>query len=120
MFGDDYETHDGNCVRDYIHVQDLCDAHLLALDYLQKGSESDQFNLGNGQGFSVQQVIDCARKVTDREISTCVEARRQGDPAMLVADSGKAQAALKWKPKLSSLKQIVESAWNCEQSFFLQ
>jgi len=120
LFGNDYDTPDGTCVRDYIHVQDLCDAHLLALEYLQKGSESDQFNLGNGQGFSVQQVIDCARKVTGREISTRVEARRQGDPAILVADSNKAQAILKWKPKLSSLEQIIETAWNWEQSFFLQ
>ena len=120
VFGTDYETPDGSCVRDYIHVQDLCEAHLLALKSLQETGASNQFNLGNGQGYSVQQVIDCARAVTDCEIPVRFEARRAGDPAVLVADAGKARAELGWQPQLSSLEQIIETAWNWEQSFFSQ
>jgi UDP-glucose 4-epimerase len=118
LFGSDYDTPDGTCVRDYIHVQDLWDAHMLALGKLIDTGNSDQFNLGNGQGFSVRQVIDCAREVTGREIPAQVEARRQGDPAILVADANKAKRELGWVPQLSSLEKIVESAWNWERSFF--
>ncbi len=120
VFGKDYDTPDGTCIRDYIHVQDLCDAHLLALEYLDNRDESAQFNLGNGSGFSVQQVIDCARSVTHREIPTRIEARREGDPAILVADSQKARAELGWNPARSELEHIVETAWRWEQAFFIR
>ena len=120
VFGKDYDTPDGSCVRDYIHVQDLCAAHLLALENLKATGTSDQFNLGNGQGFSVRQVIDCAREVTKHDILEKLEVRREGDPAVLVADAGKARAELGWEPKLSSLEQIIETAWIWEQSFFQQ
>lgn len=120
IFGNDYDTPDGTCIRDYIHVQDLCDAHLLALDYLRSHDESAQFNLGNGGGFSVQQVIDCAETVTRREIPVRVEARREGDPAVLVADAARARAELGWNPARSDLEHIVATAWHWEQSFFIQ
>jgi UDP-glucose 4-epimerase len=118
IYGNDYDTADGTCVRDYIHVQDLCAAHLLALDSLRKTGNSNQFNLGNGLGFSVRQVIDCAREVTGREIKVVNEERRAGDPAVLVADAARAKTVLGWKPSLSSLEKIIETAWNWEQSFF--
>ena len=118
IFGNDYDTLDGSCVRDYIHVQDLCAAHLLALDSLRLGGNSNQFNLGNGQGFSVRQVIDCAREVTGREIKVVNDERREGDPAVLVADATRAKTVLGWEPSLSSLEKIIETAWNWEQSFF--
>ena len=120
IFGNDYDTLDGTCVRDYIHVQDLCAAHLLALHYLTDKGESDRFNLGNGQGFTVQQVIESARAVTGCDIPVSVEGRRSGDPATLVADASKAKSVLGWDPKLSSLGDIIETAWNWEQSFFNQ
>jgi len=120
LFGNDYDTPDGTCVRDYIHVQDLCDAHMLALEKLMKTSKSNQFNLGNGLGLSVQQVIDCADKITGHEIPVQIEARRPGDPAILVADATRAKQELGWVPQLSDLEKIVESAWKWEQSFFLQ
>lgn len=120
VFGNDYETVDGTCVRDYIHVQDLCDAHMLALENMQESGKSAQFNLGNGQGFSVRQVIDCARTITGLTIPTKQEARRDGDPAVLVADAARARAELGWEPKFSSLDMIIETAWNWEQSFFSQ
>jgi UDP-glucose 4-epimerase len=118
VFGNDYNTPDGTCIRDYIHVEDLCDAHMHAMDYLLRNDKSAQFNLGNGQGFSVQQVIDCACDVTGREIDVCYKARRPGDPAILVADATFAQTELGWRPRLPSLEKIIESAWRWEQSFF--
>ncbi len=118
LYGCDYDTPDGTCVRDYIHVQDLCDAHMLALEKLKKTGKSDSFNLGDGQGYSVQQVIDCAGKVTGHEIPVRIEARRAGDPAKLVADASKAKQALGWAPQLSGLEEIIGSAWQWEQSFF--
>jgi len=118
IFGDDYDTPDGTCVRDYVHVQDLCDAHLLALEYLKNGGESACFNLGNGAGFTVRQVIDTARRVTGRDIPVAVEGRRDGDPAVLVADSKAARAVLGWRPSRSGLEQILETAWRWERSFF--
>jgi UDP-glucose 4-epimerase len=118
IFGNDYATPDGTCLRDYIHVQDLCAAHLLALDSLRGSGNSNQFNLGNGLGFSVQQVIDCARAVTGREIKVVHEQRREGDPAVLVADATRARKVLGWEPSRSSLEKIIETAWNWEQSFF--
>ena len=115
VFGRDYDTPDGTGVRDYIHVTDLCKAHLLALDHLRDGGASEVFNLGNGRGFSVQQVIDAAREVTAREIPVLDGARREGDPASLVADATKAREVLGWRPDYTELATIVEHAWNWEQ-----
>lgn len=111
IYGDDYNTDDGTCIRDYIHVCDLAQAHILALDYLTKGGQSDVFNLGNGVGFSVKEVIDEARKVTNHEIPAKIEGRRAGDPARLVASSEKAKNILGWKPEYESLYKIIETAW---------
>jgi UDP-glucose 4-epimerase len=112
VFGDDYNTPDGTCVRDYIHVMDLAEAHLLALDRLKAGGESRIYNLGNGKGFSVKEVIDVARKVTGVDIKAEVASRRAGDPAVLVASSQKATEELGWSPKYNSLDTIIETAWN--------
>lgn len=111
IYGDDYATEDGTCVRDYVNVMDLVNAHILALDRLQRGGESTVYNLGNGEGFSVKEVIDVARKVTGHEIPAEISPRRAGDPAKLVASSEKAMKELKWKPKYSSLENIIETAW---------
>ena len=112
IFGDDYDTKDGTCVRDYIHVMDLASAHLLALDRLKKGGESRIYNLGNGEGFSVKAVIEVARKVTGVNIKADMAPRRTGDPAVLIASSEKALEELNWKPKFNSLETIIETAWN--------
>ena len=112
MFGDDYNTEDGTCVRDYIHVMDLASAHLLAVDRLRKGGESRIYNLGNGKGFSVREVIEVARKVTGKEIKAEVAPRRAGDTAVLIASSAKAMEELGWKPEFNSLETIIETAWN--------
>ena len=112
MFGDDYNTKDGTCVRDYIHVSDLASAHSLALDRLMKGGESRIYNLGNGTGFTVKEVVDVARKVTNHPIPAEVAPRRAGDPAVLIASSDKAISELNWKPKFNSLETIIETAWN--------
>ena len=112
IFGDDYDTPDGTCIRDYIHVTDLAEAHILAVEYLQKGGESDIFNLGNGIGFSVKEVIDTARKVTGHAIPAVISPRRAGDPAQLVASSEKAKKILGWKPEHADLEEIIASAWN--------
>lgn len=112
IFGDDYATPDGTCIRDYIHVTDLAEAHILAVDYLLKGNESDIFNLGNGVGFSVKEVIDTARKVTAHPIPAVISPRRAGDPAQLVASSEKARNILGWKPQHADLEEIISSAWN--------
>ena len=112
IFGDDYPTKDGTCVRDYIHVTDLAQAHILALDYLMAGGKSDVFNLGNGVGFTVKEVIDVARKVTGDVIPAEMAPRRSGDPAQLIASSEKAIKVLGWKPQYDSLETIVASAWN--------
>ncbi|WP_291637245.1 UDP-glucose 4-epimerase GalE, partial [Clostridium sp.] len=111
VFGDDYKTKDGTCVRDYVHVTDLASAHLLAVKRLRRGEDSIICNLGNGQGFSVQQVIDVTRKVTGREIKSEIAPRRAGDPAVLIASSVKAKQVLGWKPKYDSLETIIETAW---------
>lgn len=115
VFGRDYDTPDGTGVRDYIHVTDLCQAHLLALNHLQGGGASEVFNLGNGRGFSVQQVIDAARAITGREIPVSDGPRRAGDPASLVADAAKARRMLGWAPEYTDLSTIVRHAWNWEQ-----
>ena len=112
IFGDDYDTPDGTCIRDYIHVTDLAEAHILAVEYLQQGGESDIFNLGNGVGFSVKEVIDKARKVTGHPIPAVISPRRAGDPAQLVASSEKAKKILGWKPEHYDLEEIIASAWN--------
>ncbi|GMK42064.1 UDP-glucose 4-epimerase GalE [Paenibacillus sp. CCS19] len=111
VFGDDYPTEDGTCIRDYIHVSDLADAHVLAVDRLRRGEDSAVYNLGNGQGFSVKQVIDIARTVTEREIPVVMEARRAGDPAVLIASSERARKELGWQPKRDKLDDIIRSAW---------
>jgi UDP-glucose 4-epimerase len=111
IFGDDYPTADGTCIRDYIHVSDLAQAHILALDYLLRGGENNVFNLGNGVGFSVKEVIDVARAVTGHPIPAETTPRRAGDPAQLVASSEKAKTVLGWNPQYADLTTIVESAW---------
>lgn len=116
IFGTDYPTKDGTCVRDYIHVTDLVDAHLKALEYLLNGGESDVFNLGNGSGFSVMEVLEAARKVTGQQILFKEAPRREGDPAVLVADSSKAKELLKWSPKYTTISDIIKSAWKWHQS----
>lgn len=111
IFGDDYDTEDGTCVRDYIHVMDLCQAHLLALDRMKNGGDSGIFNLGNGKGFSVKEVIETARRVTGREIKQEIAVRRAGDPAVLIASSERAIEELGWKPEFNTLEKIIETAW---------
>ncbi len=112
VFGEDYQTKDGTCVRDYIHVTDLAQAHIKAVDYLMKGNESNIFNLGNGIGFTVNEVIDTARKVTGQPIKAVVEGRRAGDPAQLIASSEKARTVLGWNPEHADLEEIIATAWN--------
>jgi len=111
VFGNDYPTNDGTCVRDYIHVSDLADAHALALDYLRGGGSSTAINLGNGQGYSVLEVIKAAREVTGRDIEIEMQGRRAGDPSHLVADAAKARAVLGWQPQHADLAAIIGSAW---------
>ncbi len=115
IFGTNYPTNDGTCVRDYIHVIDITNAHLLGLEYLEKGGKSNIFNLGNGNGFSIQEVIDTALKVTQKEILVKIAARRPGDPPMLVGSADKAQRILGWKPQYSSLEAILSHAWQWHQ-----
>lgn len=112
IYGTDYDTPDGTCIRDYIHVTDLAQAHILAVQYLNNGGESDIFNLGNGVGYSVREVIETARKVTGHPIPATETPRRAGDPARLVASSEKAKKILGWKPVHDSLEEIIASAWN--------
>ncbi len=111
IYGDDYPTKDGTCIRDYIHVTDLAQAHILAVDYLMKGNESNIFNLGNGVGFTVNEVIETARKVTGHPIPAVVTPRRAGDPAQLIASSEKAKEVLGWKPEHADLEEIISTAW---------
>ncbi len=112
VFGTDYDTPDGSCIRDYIHVTDLATAHLLALHYLEKGGESDFFNLGNAMGTSVLEVIDSVKRVTGKEFRVVLSERRPGDPAKLVGDSEKARKVLGWKPVYGEIDTIVRDAWN--------
>lgn len=115
VFGRDYDTPDGTCIRDYIHIVDLCAAHLLALDRLRGGAASSAYNLGNGNGFSVKQVIDASERVAGIPIATRYAGRRAGDPARLVADAGLARAELGWRPAYDSLETIVRHAWAWER-----
>lgn len=111
IFGDDYPTEDGTCVRDYIHVTDLADAHIKALEKLNRDNTSATYNLGNGKGFSVKEVIECAKKVTGKDFKVLTEERRAGDPPTLIASSQKAMDELKWQPRFNTLPQIIETAW---------
>ncbi len=111
LYGDDYDTEDGTCIRDYIHVMDLAEAHILALDSLINGGNSWIFNLGNGEGFSVKEIIDISKKVTGKDIPVEIAPRRAGDPARLVASSKKAKEILNWNPKYIKIEDIIASAW---------
>ncbi|MEO2077309.1 MAG: UDP-glucose 4-epimerase GalE [Bacillus sp. (in: firmicutes)] len=115
VFGDDYDTADGTCVRDYIHVEDLIDAHILALRYLQKGGESNVFNLGSSQGFSVREIVETAKEVTGIDIPVKMGDRRSGDPSTLIASSEKAKQVLGWNPSRTSIHEIIKNAWNWHQ-----
>jgi UDP-glucose 4-epimerase len=112
IFGDDYATPDGTCIRDYLHVSDLADAHLLALGRLRAGGDSTVYNLGSGTGFSVKQMIDVARQVTGHPIPAKIVERRAGDPAVLIASSDKIKRELGWSPKKDSVEAIIKDAWN--------
>jgi UDP-glucose 4-epimerase len=115
IFGTDYGTPDGTCVRDYIHVSDLAEAHVLGLEYLQKNQTSQVFNLGNGNGFSVKEVVDTAKQVSGKEISIVECPRRSGDPAMLIGSATKAREMLDWQPNYPELETIIQHAWNWHQ-----
>lgn len=116
LFGQDYDTPDGTCIRDYIHVDDLAQAHILAIEYLNRGGVSGIFNLGNGTGYSVNQVIETAQRITGRQVPLSYAARRAGDPARLVADSTKARTILGWYPQYGDLSTIIQHAWAWEQA----
>ena len=116
IFGDDYPTPDGTALRDYIHISDLSQAHLLALEHLRKGGDSEFINLGNGQGFSVKEVIDAARKITGKPIEAKIAARRVGDPSRLVADAKKAREVLGWNPQFPDIESIIKSAWTWHET----
>ena len=115
VFGTDYPTFDGTCIRDYIHVEDLAEAHILALEYLIEGGKSDIFNCGYGHGYSVKEVIDTAKRVTGINFKVEKSERRPGDPAILVADSSKIRKNLNWNPKFDDLEYIIKTAWNWEK-----
>ena len=111
VYGDDYPTPDGTCLRDYIHVVDLADAHMRALDYLRRGGESDIFNLGSGSGFSVKEMIAAAEKATGKAIAVEIGARRAGDPAQLIASSERARTVLGWQPQFTDVEEVIGTAW---------
>ena len=115
IFGDDYDTPDGTCIRDYIHVTDLADAHVKALKYLEQGGETTRFNLGNGKGFSVKEVIDTATKVTGKDIPVVIGKRRSGDPPRLVGDAERIRKELNWSPQYADLEKIIDTAWKWHQ-----
>jgi len=116
IFGTDYDTKDGTCIRDYIHVTDLVDAHVLALNYLFNGGNSEVMNLGNGNGFSVKEIVESAEKVVGKKAPYEEVTRREGDPPMLVADSSKAREVLGWTPRFTNLDDILSSAWKWHES----
>ncbi len=115
IFGDDYPTPDGTCIRDYVHVTDLAQAHVLALQSLEQGGASTAYNLGNGQGFSVREVIDTVERVTGKSVTVRHAARRAGDPPRLVGDARRAREALNWRPQWASLEDIITTAWRWHQ-----
>lgn len=112
IFGDDYDTPDGTCIRDYVQVEDLIAAHILALEYLKAGNESNAFNLGSNHGYSVKEMLEAAREVTGKEIPAKIAPRRAGDPATLIAASDKAKEVLGWKPQYTDVKTIIQTAWD--------
>lgn len=116
IYGDDYNTPDGTCIRDYVHVEDLIDAHIRSLEYLENGGESNIFNLGSSKGFSVQEILGAARSVTEKTIPAEVVARRAGDPGILIASSDKAKEILGWEPKYTDIKYIIATAWKWHES----
>jgi UDP-glucose 4-epimerase len=118
VFGTDYPTADGTCIRDYIHVADLADAHVLGLKYLQEGGETGAFNLGNGSGFSVRQVIEMVEKVSGQPVSQQFGSRRPGDPAALIGSADRARSLLGWNPRYADLESIVTTAWKWHQKRF--
>ncbi len=118
IYGENYETPDGTCIRDYVHVVDLCDAHLLALEALLDGGASNQFNLGNGAGHSILEVIAAVERITGSRIARESGARRPGDPPVLVADAALAKSALRWRPRYAALDTIIGHAWRWEQQHF--
>lgn len=115
IFGEDYDTEDGTCVRDYIHVEDLIDAHILAMEYLSKENTSNIFNLGSSQGFSVKEIVEAARAVTGHAIPAKIGERRAGDPSRLIASSEKARKILGWQPQRTDVKEIIADAWRWHQ-----
>lgn len=112
IFGDDYNTPDGTCIRDYVQVEDLAMAHILALEYLKAGNDSNVFNLGSNNGYSVKEMLDAAREVTQKDIPAKIGPRRAGDPSTLVASSEKAKNVLGWQPEYTDIKEIIQTAWN--------
>jgi UDP-glucose 4-epimerase len=116
IFGEDYDTPDGTCIRDYVHVEDLIEAHLLAAEYLKNGGKSDVFNLGSSQGFSVKEMIETARMITGKDIPAKVGKRRAGDPGVLIASSNKAKNILGWNPRRTEITKIIQDAWNWHTS----
>jgi UDP-glucose 4-epimerase len=116
IFGDDYPTPDGTAIRDYIHISDLSQAHLLALEYLRGGGDSQFINLGNGAGFSVKEVVEAARKITGRNIEAVIAPRRAGDPSRLVANAAKAREVLGWDPQFPEIEKIIEAAWKWHEA----
>lgn len=116
VFGNDYNTKDGTCIRDYIHVVDLIDAHILALKYLTNGGSSHIFNLGSSEGYSVKEIIEAARKITGHPIPEKIGERRKGDPSVLIASSEKAKKILGWQPKHTNIEEIIKTAWNWHKS----
>ncbi len=120
IFGNDYDTKDGTCVRDYIHVNDICDAHIKSMEYLIQGGISQCMNLGNGSGFTVNEIIDTTKKITKKDFDVINMERRSGDPSTLVADSSLARKLLNWEPVYSDLDKIISHAWNFERKYFLK
>jgi UDP-glucose-4-epimerase GalE len=116
IFGDDYPTPDGTCIRDYIHVSDLADAHLKAVEHLMRGGQSAKFNVGTGAGKSVREVVEAVEAVTGKKVPSVVGPRRAGDPPTLVADSTRLQQSLGWKPRYTNIRDIVQTAWDFVQS----
>ena len=115
VFGDDYPTPDGTAIRDYIHISDLSRAHSLALEYLRSGGDSEFINLGNGEGYSVREVIKAAESVTNLTVPSTIAPRRDGDPSKLIADAARARSVLGWKPEVSAIEDIIRSAWEWKQ-----
>jgi len=117
VFGNDYDSKDGTCIRDYIHIEDLVEAHVLAMEYLLKGNESNLFNLGSGDGYSIYEMIEAAKAATGEEIPFELAERRAGDPAVLIASNSKAKEILNWTPKHTDVKDIIKSAWNFHKKY---